>query len=194
MSAATSYAALERFPAQIGMGFQLLYARPGITNTASDGSRNVSCSIRSSKATGQRRRQIGLQIAIHPGGLVTEPLGLLDGMGLVGGIRAIQAHRCQSWFHPYARSNSPGICIGVIGELAGDDRALPGEEQQFDMPAGCGPHRGQQRAGRNVLLAVGNAGFVESSAWLMVWNTTVSLPEQIGDEAGAVVIVDAEHL
>ena len=52
---------------------------------------------------------------------------------------------------------------------------------------------GQQRPGR-VLLAIGEAGFfgIERPAHGLEHHGF--LPEQIGDKAGAIVIVDAEHL
>ena len=88
----------------------------------------------------------------------------------------------------------PELWIGIIGELAGDDRPLPGQEQQFEvLRQVANLIGGQQRAGY-VLLAVGDAAFlcIEGAAHGLEHHGFLS--EQIGDEAGAVVIVDAEHL
>ncbi len=59
-------------------------------------------------------------------------------------------------------SYSPKFCIGVIGELAGDDRPLPGEEQRSDMLREVADLiGGEQRAGRCVAHRSDMPDFVE---------------------------------
>lgn len=86
------------------------------------------------------------------------------------------------------------LCIGVIGELCGDDRPLPGEEQQFGVLRQIANLIGGEQGPAGVLLAVGDPrlfGIKRAGHGLEHHRL---LAEQIGDEAGAVVIVDAEHL
>jgi hypothetical protein len=56
---------------------------------------------------GQRRRQIGFKSQSTLCDLVAEPLGLLDGMGLVGGIGPFGRIGVGHGFILHAWSNSP---------------------------------------------------------------------------------------
>lgn len=86
------------------------------------------------------------------------------------------------------------LWIGIIGELAGDDRALPGEEQQFGVLRHVADLiRGEQRSA-GMVFAVGDPRLFGIERLAHGLEHGGFLAEQIGDEAGAFVIVDAEYL
>lgn len=88
----------------------------------------------------------------------------------------------------------PKLGIGVIGELAGDDWPLSCEEQQFNVLRHAADFiRGEQRP-RRVMLTVGDTGFFGIEGAPHGLKDDSFLSEQIGNQAGAVVVVDAEDL
>ena len=84
--------------------------------------------------------------------------------------------------------------IGVVSELGGDDRPLPGEEQELAIGAECADFiRGEQSAA-DMLLPEREAAFLRVEGAAHGLEHDGFLPRQIGDELGAVLIVDPEHL
>lgn len=86
------------------------------------------------------------------------------------------------------------LCIGVVPEFSGKDWPLPGEEEQgptFRQVADL--IRGKQRPA-GMLFAIGQASFLAIQVAACRFEDDGALAEQIGDQAGGVVVIDAKNL
>ena len=94
-----------------------------------------------------------------------------------------------------ARIEPPGeLAIGIVAQLGGDDRPLPSEEQELAIGAECADFIGSEQGAAGMLLAKRQAGLFRIDRAAHGIEHDRFLPRQIGDELGAVLIVDPEHL
>src|SRR3546814_638831 len=86
------------------------------------------------------------------------------------------------------------LAIGIVLELGGDDRALPREEQELVILAQRADFIRREQRASDMLRSERYAGFVAVDRAAHGLEHDRLLAEQIGDELGAVVIVDPEYL
>src|SRR3546814_8840468 len=82
------------------------------------------------------------------------------------------------------------LAIGIVAQLCGDDRPLPGEEQELEILAERADLIGREQGAAEMLRSKRYAVFLRVDRAAHSFEHARLLAEQIGDALGAVVIVE----